>query len=115
MGKKMLMLANRYGEKGTDDIAREFGGTFAESISKAPVGQWYGPVASGYGFHLVYVTKRKDSRIVPLADFREQVVADWLIDQRREANDRVFERLRSRYEIVVDEDTKLSTAKLSGQ
>lgn len=106
-----FMLADRYAEKGTDELAREFGGTFAEEVAKAPVRQWYGPVTSGYGVHLVYVSTRTESRIVPLVDVRERVAADWLIDQRQEANDRVFERLRSRYEIVIDEGAKLNMAK----
>jgi len=106
-----FMLANRYAEKGTDELAREFGGTFAEGIAKAPVGQWHGPVISGYGLHLVYVRARTEAQIAPLADVHERVAADWLIDQRQEANERVFQRLRSRYEIVVDEGVKLNTAK----
>jgi len=110
-----FMLAYDYAQRGTDELAREFGGTFAEEIAKAPVGQWYGPVTSGYGIHLVYVSARTAARIVPLANVRDRVAADWLIDQRREANDRVFERLRSRYEIVVDEGRKLNTAKAVGE
>lgn len=110
-----FMLADRYAQKGTDELAREFGGTFAEEIAKAPVGRWYGPITSGYGLHLVYVSARNEARIAPLADVRGRVAADWLIDQRQEANERVFERLRSRYEIVVDEGVKLNTARAAGE
>jgi len=110
-----FMLADQYVQKGTDELAREFGETFAEGIAKAPVRQWHGPIISGYGLHLVYVSERTDAQIAPLADVRDRVAADWLIDQRQEANERVFERLRSRYEIVVDEGVKLNTAKAAGE
>ncbi len=109
-----FMLGYDYAERGTDEIARDFGQAFVDAVAKLPIGQWSGPVASGYGIHLVYVSARTDSRVPPLSQVRERVAADWVIDQRREANDRVYQRLRSRYEITIAEVPGVQTARTGG-
>lgn len=105
-----FMLASEYADRGLDEITREFGQEFADALGKLPSGQWQGPVTSGYGLHLVYVRARVESRVPALAQVRERVVNDWLIDQRREANERVFERLRARYQVIIADVPGMRTA-----
>lgn len=106
-----FMLAYDYVDKGTDELARDFGQVFADALERLPVGRWSGPVTSGYGTHLVYVSAREDVRIPLLSQVRERVVADWLADQRKVANDKVFQRLRSRYEISIAELPEVETTR----
>ncbi len=96
-----LMLPRVYAHKPTDQIARDFGHAFAEQISKLETKQWHGPIVSGYGLHLVYVDSREESRLPPLEQIRTRVSNDWLVEQRHAADARIYERLRSRYEISV--------------
>jgi len=96
-----FMLAYDYADKGTDEVAREFGQAFADAIEKLPIGKWSGPVASGYGIHLIYVSAREEARVPPFERIRERLATDWLTDQRKAANERAYQRLRSRYEITV--------------
>lgn len=95
------LLEPDYAERATDEIARQFGSSFADTLARLPVGVWQGPVASAYGLHLVRVSARTDSHQPELGAVREQVKRDYLDEQRRRASDRVLERLRSRYEITV--------------
>ena len=96
-----FMLPQVYVDKRTDDIARDFGSAFSEAIAGYETGQWQGPVASAYGVHLVYVVSREASRLPPLEQMRERVVNDWLAEQRRLADERMYARLRERYEVSV--------------
>lgn len=96
-----FMLAHEYVEKSTPDIARDFGGAFAQRLIELEPGRWHGPVASGYGLHLVYISDRAESRLPDFAAVRDKVENDFLIDKRREANELAYQRLRERYEIVV--------------
>jgi len=96
-----LMLPHIYVDKSTDDIARDFGAAFAERIGGLDTKLWHGPVASAYGLHLVYIASRDEARLPPLEEVRSQVVNDWLVEQRRTADERIYRRLRSRYEISV--------------
>ena len=110
-----FMLSDRYENRGTDEVARDFGSQFADEMEKASIGQWYGPITSGYGIHLVHISTRSESRLTPLTAIRERVAADWLIDQRQAANKHVYERLRSRYEIVIADTPDPATAKASNK
>jgi len=94
-------LEQDYVEHGTDEIARDFGPAFAEALARLPVGVWQGPVTSGYGIHLVYISARTEPRLPELGEVRERVARDLLVEQRRAANERVFEGLRSSYQITL--------------
>jgi parvulin-like peptidyl-prolyl isomerase len=83
-------------------VARLFGKTFAQDLFKLPVGEWTGPVESGYGLHLVRVDSRTDSRAPSLEQVRDKVRAEWLAEQQRKTNDLLYSELRKRYEITVE-------------
>lgn len=84
-----------------EEAARVFGQSeFSEQLFKLPVGSWVGPLRSGYGWHLVYVTDRVPPVLPPLAQVHDQVLADYLDEQRRLLNSRNFETLRAKYTIV---------------
>lgn len=96
-----FMLPSDYVDRRTEEIARDFGRAFSEEIAGLEPKQWQGPVTSAYGLHLVYIASREESRQPSLEQVRSQVANDWLVEQRRMADQRIFERLRSRYNISV--------------
>jgi parvulin-like peptidyl-prolyl isomerase len=83
-------------------VARLFGKAFARELFKLPVGEWTGPVESGYGLHLVHVDSRTDSRAPSLAQVRDKVRGEWLSEQQRKTNDLLYSELRKRYEITIE-------------
>ncbi len=83
-------------------LTRMFGQKFAEEISKLEVGSWQGPIASGYGLHLIYIKERSEPRAPDLADVKDKVRWD-LQNERSKTMDKAFyEELRRRYEIKVE-------------
>lgn len=96
-----FMLPREYVDARTDEIARDFGRAFAEELVGLESGLWHGPVTSAYGIHLVYVVSRDASHLPPMEQLKERVANDWLTEQRRLAEERVYQRLRARYEISV--------------
>ena len=44
----------------TTEIAKQFGDKFVAKLADVPIGQWFGPVESGYGMHLVFVEERTE-------------------------------------------------------
>lgn len=96
-----FMLPRVYVDKRTDEIARDFGRAFSQEITGLETKQWHGPVASAYGLHLVYIASREEASQPPLDQVRSRVANDWLVEQRQAADERIYERLRSRYEISV--------------
>ena len=92
-----------FAEREQADVIAAFGREFAEKLAALPTGEWSGPVESSYGLHLVRVEARLEPRAVKFDEVRETVLRDFHDDRRRIANDEVFEKLRERYQITVDE------------
>ena len=58
-----IMLDTTYIEQTERDVSATFGEIFGEAVVRLPVGEWQGPVSSGYGLHLVKVNEREESRV----------------------------------------------------
>jgi len=63
-------------------------------------GQWEGPVESGYGLHLVKVTRRVDSRIPHWSEVRDRIISDMLFEGRGAAEDQFYAEILPRYQVV---------------
>jgi peptidyl-prolyl cis-trans isomerase C len=92
-----------FAEREENDIIALFGPEFAKQLAAQPEGSWRGPVASSYGQHLVRVESRTQPRPVKLDEVRAAVMRDFNDELRRTGNREVFEKLRERYEVAVDE------------
>ncbi|MEE9180616.1 MAG: peptidylprolyl isomerase [Vicinamibacteria bacterium] len=97
-----LPLPSGYESTTASDIAKMFGRAFAERVSGLPIGEWSGPVESGYGLHLVRVSERSEDRLPELAEVREAVTRDWRVREREQTNDELFRQLREKYHVVVE-------------
>ena len=97
-----FMLQYEYVRKSEVEIGRLFGSGFGERLAVLEIGDWQGPIESGYGLHLVRVEERLDSRLPALAEIRGKLEGDYLTERRREANSAFYRGLRDRYEIEVE-------------
>ncbi|MGD8640828.1 MAG: peptidylprolyl isomerase [Gammaproteobacteria bacterium] len=96
------MFDSLYRHRSTDEIAREFGTQFSEALDTLTTGSWQGPIRSGYGWHLVYIMDHESEGVYPLDQIRERVKNDYLYDLRQRQSQAVVEKLKSRYEIVIE-------------
>ena len=89
-----------------EEIARQYGEDFAEALLALEPGAWAGPVRSPFGIHLVRVSQHQPARQPALAEIRDAVLAEWRDQRRREAREQAYQRLRERYQIVMDGETQ---------
>jgi len=99
----VFMLQDYYPEKNPLEIQKLFGSGFTGSLMDLAPGQWHGPVLSGYGTHLVYVSSIRESSPPVFAEVREQVVQDWTSEKSEELNEQFYASLRDSYTIVIEE------------
>lgn len=85
----------------TSEIRRSFGEVFSKAILEIPPGSWTGPVRSGYGYHLVLVTEKIDSRIPELSEIREQVEREWMAAGKKKLNEDLMAKLRENYTVEI--------------
>ena len=98
-----FMLQNYYPEKDVVEIQKQFGSGFTESLIELSPGQWHGPVLSGYGVHLVYISGIDEPPAPVFSDVRERVVQDWTTDKGEELNEKFYASLRDQYTVVIEE------------
>jgi hypothetical protein len=85
------------------EITRLFGDAFATQMQHLEPGRWTGPIESAYGLHLVFIHERTDGRLPALDEIRQAVQREWLTACRKELNEQFYQRLRSRYTVVVEQ------------
>ena len=110
------MLDHKFHALPANEVRKLFGEKFTAKLSELAPGQWQGPVESGYGAHLVFVSERSEGRLPALAEVRETVRREWASARRTEANDKFYEAMLKRYVVTIErpqaaEETKLSVAK----
>ena len=98
-----FMLQNYYPEKDQVEIQKLFGSGFTESLVELSPGQWHGPVLSGYGVHLVYVSSISEPPAPVFTEVREHVEQDWKMEKGEELNDKFYASLREQYTVVIEE------------
>jgi len=84
-------------------ISRMFGRDFAAALLKLAPGEWHGPVASGYGLHVVYVSKVTAEKMPEFAAIRDRVLMEWAAERQRDANERMYQALLDQYSVEVAE------------
>jgi hypothetical protein len=98
-----FMLQHDYARRSPLEVQQAFGARFAETLFDLELG-WHGPVASGYGLHLVYIGERVEGRIPEYEEIRDQLVMDYNRMRRDRANELLYQGLVSGYEVEIDED-----------
>jgi peptidyl-prolyl cis-trans isomerase C len=94
-------LQQSYSALTGQETTQIFGRTpFVEAVFSAPEQQWSGPVRSGYGWHLIFVSRRVPSHPMGFEEARDRVRDAYIAEQRRAANEGGLARLRARYHVV---------------
>jgi hypothetical protein len=86
----------------SQEIANTFGSEFAAQVEEAPVGQWAGPIESGFGMHIVRVDQRDPGVMPTLAEIRPLVEREWASEQRTRTNRELLDKLLAKYEVRIE-------------
>lgn len=100
-GDRLRLLEPRYADVPQDELARQFGAAFAQALLALPQGRWAGPVASGYGAHLVHVDKLEPGGLPSLESVRPLVEREWASARREELARDAYATLRAKYKVTV--------------
>lgn len=85
-----------------DRVADRFGEAFAGQLDAiAPGAGWRGPVASGFGWHVVRLRARETGEAQPLTEIREAVENDWRAATMAQRRDEAYHLLRDAYDVSI--------------
>jgi len=97
-----IMLETSYAGQSEREVSAAFGELFSEAVVRLPVGEWQGPVSSGYGLHLVKVVEREESRVPEWRGVAGRVISDMEFEARASAKDQLYQEIAQNYEVVLD-------------
>ena len=115
--QKLLVVLNNGADKETlgDDISlprslekadmssvkREFGDEFAASLAGIKPGPWAGPIASGFGLHLIRVRAVEAPAKPQLGQVRQAVENDWRAATLKDREAKAYQALLDGYTITI--------------
>jgi len=100
LGERTL-LPPQLGLSSTEAISGVFGKGFFEQLVELPPEQWFGPVVSTYGVHLVRILDSLPSRKARLEEVRKEVLRDWKMAKANEIHDRDYAERRARFAVEI--------------
>jgi peptidyl-prolyl cis-trans isomerase C len=93
-----FVLQYDYTEQTPLDIKQSFGDKpILDSLFRAPVHTWIGPVQSGYGWHLLYIVKRANASLIPFEANKDIVKAKYMETAKDEQNKKAFGQVEKSY------------------
>jgi hypothetical protein len=96
-------------------VASVFGPAFAAKLFALAPGPWHGPLASGYGFHLVQVHELQAETVRPFDEVRARVLDDWHGEQQAKASEQLLDLLLKKYDVVMDDGLEPVIGPLYGE
>lgn len=103
MGDKMP-FPYFYDKVTENDLNRELGMNFSGALKNIELSTWTGPVPSGYGYHLVFITEKKEPHPLEFDQIRKDVLRDYEYEKQRLLEEEIFEAYRKNYDIQYELD-----------
>src|SRR5262249_54103469 len=96
-----MLLQDYYGDRSAEQIAKDFGPSFATKLFELTPGSWQGPVESGFGWHLVFVDSVVAARIPSFEEVEDDVKTVWLGEQKAVAWQKAYDTMRAKYMVLL--------------
>lgn len=98
---KAISLPAELSQMDESEITRQFGEAFTAALGTVKIGQWQGPIGSGFGQHLVRISAKTPGKPPVLNDVRQAVANDWRAAQTDRLEEAAFGKYRAQYDIQV--------------
>ena len=109
-----FMLQDYYGDRTAEQLAKEFGPPFAQSVARLAPGSWQGPIESGYGWHLVFVDNVVPGRTPAFEEVEPDAKTAWLGEQKERAWREAYETMRAKYTVLLPAPPDQASAAAAG-
>jgi hypothetical protein len=107
-------LRESYDDAPREQVAVLFGDSLADALFALPPGDWAGPFESEFGLHAIRLRDRTPSRLPPYDEIRERVAEEFAAERRREANEAAYQRMRARYDVVIEAPAESASSAPAG-
>ena len=96
-----FMFQDYYGDRTSEQLAKDFGPQFAQTIVGLQPGSWQGPIESGFGWHLVFVDTLVPGRAPAFEEVESDIRVAWRNDEKALAWEKAYKEMRAKYAVAV--------------
>lgn len=101
-----FLLDSEFRDADEQTVSGMFGEDFAKAVFALRPGRWSGPLKSGYGLHIAFVSARTAVSKPPFDTVRDKVLEEWRRERQERTNADYLTRLRQKYSVVIDDSVK---------
>jgi len=85
-----------------NELGLQLGSKFPEALKDKDLNKWVGPIPSGFGYHLVFITNKKEPQLPDLDSVKKMVLRDYEYDKQQEIDAMLYKELKKKYDIEID-------------
>jgi len=86
-------------------INRQLGIQFSETLETMQTNGWKGPIQSGFGYHLIYITEKKGPQIPDFEIVKKDLLRDLEYENQKNLNEQLLQELKKDYKIQFNLDS----------
>jgi len=101
-----LPFSYYFEEINANELGLKFGSKFPEALESQEINKWIGPIPSGFGYHLVFITNKIAPRLPNFEMVKEELVRNYEYDNQKETNELIYQELKKLYDIQFDIKSK---------
>ena len=99
-----FFLGKNFVDKSLKNIESDLGKNFASNLQNLTINKWSEPIASAFGYHLVYVSNINNGYYPNMTTIYKRVEMDLLQDKRDQAVKRFVDEVKSEYKVYINPD-----------
>ncbi len=92
----------RFSQRTLEQLRDVFGAAFTAALADAEGQQWFGPLPSRYGQHLVRIFEHQAEQAGQLEQFMDQVRQDWMVEAQQRLIDDELGKIREAYRVRIE-------------
>ncbi|WP_288373207.1 peptidylprolyl isomerase [uncultured Algoriphagus sp.] len=96
-----LSISNEWKNSPLNEINKAFGGDFAFTLDSLPLNQWVGPISSGFGQHLVFISEKNESQLADFDLVKSYVEKEYEYLTELEMQEQVYRDLLEKYQVKI--------------
>ena len=89
-----------------NELGLQLGSKFRDALESQEINKWIGPIPSGFGFHLVYITNKIPPQLPEYETVKSDVLLNYEYDNQNETNELIYQELKKQYDIQFDIKSK---------
>lgn len=97
-----LPFSYEFKDINADELALQLGSQFPEALVSQEINKWVGPIPSGFGYHVIYITEKTEPKKPSLEEVRKGVTRDFEYDFQKELDESIYQELKKQYDIQID-------------